>query len=140
MNRAFARTACRAALVVLAVLLFGGCAKNTPIYNIQDSPVPYTISLESMESCILDAGKLQGWKMTQIKPGLIEGVNRIAGGRHVAEVSIPYTATHYSILYKSSVNLKESNGRIHRTYNSLVRKLETSILNNIKAEANLSKQ
>jgi hypothetical protein len=48
-----------------------------------------------------------------------------------AEVRIPYTATSYSINYESSLNLKASNGKIHKNYNRWVHNLDHDIQLNL---------
>jgi len=46
---------------------------------------------------------------------------------HTAIVDIPYSAKSYSILYKSSVNLTEKSGQIHKNYNGWVQNLDQRI-------------
>jgi hypothetical protein len=42
-------------------------------------------------------------------------------------VEIPYSASKYSIVYKSSENLDEADGKIHRNYNGWVQNLDRAI-------------
>ena len=46
---------------------------------------------------------------------------------HSAEVEIPYSTKSYSIVYKSSTNLQEGNGKIHRNYNGWIQNLNRGI-------------
>jgi len=46
---------------------------------------------------------------------------------HQADITIPYSATTYSIRYRDSHNLDYSDGNIHRAYNKWVRKLDRTI-------------
>ena len=59
------------------------------------------------------------------KPGLIVGTLNLR--THTAVVDIPYTTTSYSILYKSSVNLKQEGNTIHSNYNGWVQNLDQAI-------------
>ena len=126
-------------LALTATLALGGCGKTYPIYSVNDFPTPAVTTEKAMQKAILEAGSLNGWEMTVIKPGLIEGVNKWGNGKHAAVVSIPYSATHYSILYKSSVNLKAAKGKIHRTYNRLVQDLDNNIRSRIETDAALAR-
>ncbi|HXS51653.1 MAG TPA: hypothetical protein VN782_03905 [Usitatibacter sp.] len=42
-------------------------------------------------------------------------------------MEIPYSASKYSIVYRSPVNLDEANGQIHRDYNGWVQHLDRTI-------------
>jgi hypothetical protein len=46
---------------------------------------------------------------------------------HTAVVDIFYTATTYSIQYRSSINLDESGGQIHKNYNGWISNLVKGI-------------
>ena len=46
---------------------------------------------------------------------------------HTAVVEIPYSATSYSIRYRSSIDLNEAGGKIHKNYNSWVQNLTHGI-------------
>ena len=46
---------------------------------------------------------------------------------HTAVVEIPYSSSTYSIKYRSSVNLKESGGNIHKNYNGWIQNLTRGI-------------
>lgn len=122
-------------MAVMAALLSTGCSKTTQIYSVNDYPAPQKLSMQEMERCILDAGKITGWQMSAISPGLIEGINRFNGIKHIAVVKITYNTMQYSILYKSSANLKaeKTDGRIHKIYNKKVRHLEQAINNFLRS-------
>jgi hypothetical protein len=51
---------------------------------------------------------------------------------HTAEVEIPYSVTSYSIIYKSSVDLKEKDGQIHKNYNGWIQNLNRGIDTQLK--------
>ena len=52
-------------------------------------------------------------------------------------MSIPYTATSYSINYENSLNLKAADGKIHKNYNRWVNNLDHDIQLNLSAGATL---
>nr|WP_256834309.1 hypothetical protein [Pseudomonas oleovorans] len=49
------------------------------------------------------------------------------GRDHQAEITIPYSASSYSIRYRDSQNLGYKNGKIHRNYNKWIHNLDRSI-------------
>ena len=59
------------------------------------------------------------------KPGLLLATLFIR--KHQAVVEIPYTTSKYSIMYKSSINLDEANGQIHKAYNGWILNLNKGI-------------
>ena len=83
-----------------------------------------------MTGAVLRAGKLQSWRMTVVRPGLIEAMNEWGGGKHNVVVNVIYSTTDYSIKYVSSKNLKKGDGTIHRAYNRVV----TQLYDQIRAE------
>jgi len=114
-----------AALVVLSV---AGCATQ-PIMNVNDSVVATAqgkpASKEQVHAAIVSAGGALGWQMKDGGPDKIVGTLVLRG--HTAVVDIPYSANKYSILYRSSVNLNESGGQIHKNYNGWIQNLSRGI-------------
>ena len=53
---------------------------------------------------------------------------------------IPYNNNYYSIIYLNSVNLKASDGKIHRNYNRWVNNLNVDIQRAIALLGNQSQQ
>lgn len=111
--------------ISIAVAL-GACATK-PILNVSDTPVPSGKSLQASQvrQAIVTAGSALGWKIVDLKPGLLEGTLRLRD--HTAVVEIPYTAAKYSIVFKSGVNLGEKDGQIHKNYNGWVQNLDKGI-------------
>ena len=71
------------------------------------------------------AGAALGWQMKEERPGMLVGTLNLR--KHVAVVSIPYTANSYSVQYRSSVNLDEKDGQIHKNYNGWIQNLTRGI-------------
>jgi hypothetical protein len=66
-----------------------------------------------------------GWKMEKTEPGRIEGT--LQARESTANITIKYDATHYSITYKDSTNMKYEAGNIHFNYNKWIRTLDKRI-------------
>ena len=98
-----------------------------PIQNVNDAAVVSAnpVKLEQVKSAIMIAGTSLGWKMAEVSPGLIQGTLNLR--KHTAIVDIPYSTAKYSIVYKSSINLDEKDGQIHKNYNSWVQNLSKKI-------------
>ena len=98
-----------------------------PIQNVNDAPVVSAnpVQLQQVKPAIMIAGTSLGWKMAEVSPGLIQGTLILR--KHTAIVDIPYSTAKYSIVYKSSINLDEKDGQIHRNYNSWVQNLSKKI-------------
>lgn len=113
---------------VALVLALAACA-GKPIHNVKDSPISTKTGQSPQENqvrqAILTAGVGLGWKIVDVKPGLLEGTLRLR--EHTAVVDIPYTTKNYSIVLKSSTNLGEKDGQIHKNYNSWVQNLDRDI-------------
>ena len=110
------------------VLALAACATK-PILNVKDSQISTkngkTLQASQVRQAILAAGVGLGWKIVDIKPGLLEGTLRLR--EHTAVVDIPYSTSTYSIVFKSGVNMGEKDGQIHKNYNGWVTNLDKGI-------------
>lgn len=114
--------------VILLLGVMVGCAK-VPIRNLEDIPIAIpagrTVSLENVRSSIVKAGVELGWEMKG------EGLNQLLATlnvrEHITVVDIFYTETTYSIKYRSSTNLGEQYGKIHRNYITWISQLSKKI-------------
>jgi len=116
-------------LLLSANLVWAG----KPIQNIEDEVVPPKFdgsprSLEEVRDAIANGCKGKGWRP------VMDGETKITcsilvRGKHYAEVSIPFSATNYSILYANSrvLDYDAERQRIHRNYNGWVLNLNGSI-------------
>lgn len=110
---------------VLAIIgSLAGCARTAPIARI-NSTVEAGHTQVEVKNAILKAGAQRQWIMSEVKSGVIKA--RQQSSKHKAEVQITYTATGYDIKYDSSLNLKASGGKIHKTYNRWVHNLDKDI-------------
>jgi hypothetical protein len=128
--------------VALCVVLIGliGCRGGGQVYQVKDAPVQTAsgkeLSIDDVRKEIVAAGVAAGWQMVASKPGEIIGTLNIRS--HQAVVSIPYSAKHYSILYKDSSNLKydEKAQTIHENYAGWIQRLDGAIRSRLTAAGN----
>jgi hypothetical protein len=113
---------------IAAAILVGACTTQ-PIYNVNDEPITTPsgkhLTSSQVRSAIVTAGSSLGWVIKDQGPGRLLGTLHLR--THTAVVEIPYSASKYSIVYKSSENLDEADGKIHRNYNGWVQNLDRAI-------------
>jgi hypothetical protein len=115
----------------LALAMLIGCRAGGQVYEVKDAPVQTAtgkeLTSEQVQKAIMDAGIKQTWIMTVVKPGEILGEYNVQS--HQIHVSIPYTAKHYSILYKDSSNLRYDPVKrtIHINYAKWIERLDNEI-------------
>jgi hypothetical protein len=117
-----------------AAVALAGC-NTMPIQNVSDAPVVTasgkSLSHDQVRGAIVRAGGALGWQMKD------EGSNMLVGTlhlrKHTAVVEIPYSSRGYSIRYRSSVNLDEKDGQIHKNYNGWIQNLTRGITAQLSA-------
>lgn len=116
-------------VVVLGVVALAGCTTLAPINNVDNVTVSTQatkpLTPDQVRGAIVRAGATLGWVMKDAGPGRLQGTLLLR--THQADVEIPYSASSYSITYKSSVNLQESGGKIHKNYNGWILNLTRGI-------------
>ncbi|MCE9659899.1 MAG: hypothetical protein K8R60_15165 [Burkholderiales bacterium] len=116
-------------VAVAAAAALVGCQTLAPIQNVQNAPVTTVankpLTAEQVRGAIVRAGAALGWIMKDDGPGKLTGTLMLR--THTAVVDIPYSTSAYSITYKSSVDLKEANGKIHQNYNGWITNLTRGI-------------
>jgi hypothetical protein len=129
----------RPVALILCILFVAviGCRGGGQIYNVKDAPIQTATgkqpSMEDVQNAIITAGVGLGWQMAVAKPGEIIGTLNLRS--HQAVVSIPYTTKQYSILYKSSNNLKydAATQTIHENYLAWIQRLDGAIRTRVTA-------
>ncbi len=118
-------------VVVLSVVtmsfLLTACG-GTPIKNVSNSSVSISIDKkEQVKKAIKTAGASLGWIVKEIDENTLEATLMLR--KHVAIITIPYSEKEYSLLYKSSENLKydAKKNTIHKNYNSWITNLDRNI-------------
>jgi len=116
------------AAVVIAAAALAGC-NTMPIQNVSNAPVVTatgkSLSNDQVRAAIVRAGGALGWQMREEGPGMLIGTLNLR--KHTAIVAIPYSSRTYSVEYRSSVNLEEQNGTIHKNYNGWIQNLQQAI-------------
>jgi hypothetical protein len=110
---------------VAATVAQAGCFRCEPILNVTGAvvaaPAGKPLSADQVRASIIRAGAALGWQIREDRPGHLLGTLDLRS--HTAVVEIPYSATSYGIQYKSSIDLHEGDGQIHKNYNGWIRNL-----------------
>jgi type IV pilus biogenesis protein CpaD/CtpE len=116
------------AALVIATAALAGC-NTVPIQNVSEAPVVTAtgkpLTNDQVRTAIIRAGAKLGWQMKDEGPGMLVGTIHLR--KHTAVVAIPYSSRAYSVQYRSSENLEESNGSIHKNYNGWIQNLTRDI-------------
>lgn len=114
--------------VLLVAAAVAGC-NTVPILNVNQAPVVSAagkpLSQAQVRVAIVGVGSALGWQMKDAGPNMVVGTIQLR--KHIAVVEIPYSASNYSIKYKSSEGLDESGGSIHKNYNGWITNLHRGI-------------
>ena len=119
-------------VIATGIIAISICGCGQPIMNLEDYKVPSLDdgspqSIETVKKAILTACKDKGWSPSVVGDGLIEAEIMVRT-RHRALIEIPFSGSHYSIIYKDSHGLGyEKRGKIHRNYNRWVAMLSAAI-------------
>jgi hypothetical protein len=122
------------AAALAAAISMAGC-NSVPIHNVEQQATVSSsgkpLSKDHVRSAIVRAGSALGWQIKDEGPDLLVGTIQLR--KHTAVVSIPYSATTYSIKYRSSENLDEAGGNIHKNYNGWIQNLQRGIATQLAA-------
>jgi hypothetical protein len=118
---------------LLLIIALPPTAIADPIQDFVDQPITTKANGENFtateaQALIIKACTRRKWIPRLAGPGMLS-VSILVRGAHYAEVSIPYSATKYSILYVTSRELDADAKRrkIHRNYNKWVASLNAEI-------------
>ncbi|MBE0474786.1 hypothetical protein [Rhodoferax sp.] len=101
---------------LLSVVGFGAHAQRTlvPIVSFENIPITIattaTLSSSDIKNAFLAAGYEGGWKMLPSDESSLEGTY-VKNNKHTIVVTIRYDAEKYSVLFKSSDNMKQRAAR-----------------------------
>lgn len=113
---------------LVAAFVLAACT-TVPIMNVDNAAVPTVsgkpLTKEQVRAAIIRAGGALGWQMKDEGPDKLVGT--LVLRTHTAVVEIPYSSTNYSIKYRSSIDLNESGGNIHKNYNGWIQNLNRGI-------------
>ena len=122
-------------LAVLAVAISVAGCNTMPIQNVSQAAATNAagkaLTKEQVRGAIIRAGASLGWQMKDEGTDMLVGTLQLR--KHTAVVEIPYTASNYSIKYRSSENLDEKGGNIHKNYNGWIQNLTRGITTQLSA-------
>lgn len=128
---------CTVMAICIIAISISGCGR--PIRNIENSAIPSLndgspMSLEVVKNAILTACEKRGWT-TKVKGGnVIEA--KVIVRRYQASIEIPFSQNSYSIVYKDSHGLGNTNsGKIHKNYNGWIKFLTAAIQQELGARS-----
>lgn len=94
-----------------ACISFTVAAQRTPVPVVDFKDILVSASTatpltaEQVKKAITTAALAERWDVTPVADGVLEATF-VKGGKHTVVVTIPYTADKYSVLYKSSIDMK----------------------------------
>lgn len=74
---------------------------NIPVADATDKPV----TAEQVRTAFIRAGSRRRWEVKPVSEGVLEATY-VKENKHTVVVRIDYTATHYSLTYKDSTNMR----------------------------------
>ena len=125
----------RVTLIALALLSTVSCSSKpmqTPDRTLHDS---IHADRAQMQQAIVKSLVGRGWIVQKITPDLVQAQITVREQYH-AEIDIPYSASHYQIIYRNSSGLDYKDGKIHKNYIRWVRLLDRDIVRDLKDKQN----
>lgn len=104
-------------------------AATQPIYNVEHHAIAFAseqLTLKQIRARIITAATARGWQCQDAGKNCII-CNLMVRQKHQAKIEIRYNQKGFSIQNISSINLNSKDGKIHRSYNRWIQKLENSI-------------
>jgi hypothetical protein len=122
------RNSAKLGALVIAAAALTACT-IVPIQNVSEAPVASAsgrpLSNDQVRAAIVRAGSGLGWQFRDEGPNMLVGTLNLR--THTAVVEVPYNSRTYGVRYRSSVNLNEANGSIHKNYNGWIQNLTRDI-------------
>ena len=125
----------RITLIALALLSTVSCSSK-PMQT-PDRTLHASIHADraQMQQAIVKSLVGRGWTVQKITPDLVQAQITVREQYH-AEIDIPYSASHYQIIYRNSSGLDYKDGKIHKNYIRWVRLLDRDIVRDLKDKQN----
>jgi hypothetical protein len=122
------RHAAKFAALLIAAAALAGCS-TAPILNVSEAPVSArtgkTLTNDQVRTAIVRAGTQLGWEFKDEGPNKLVGTIQLR--THTAVIEVPYSSRSYSVKYRSSMNLDQAGGSIHKNYNGWIQNLTRGI-------------
>ncbi|MFV9655016.1 hypothetical protein ACNFCK_08855 [Pseudomonas sp. NY15366] len=124
-------------LFVLMLVGLAACSRVQPIMTVhQQLPATTTLSDEQLREPLIRALTRAKWTLEEEEANRI--LARIDFRQHSASITIDYAGGRYDIRYRDSHDLDYADGKIHKRYNALVKKLNRVILQEVRIAQNLT--
>ncbi|MGG2395523.1 hypothetical protein ACJRW5_01040 [Pseudomonas sp. SH1-B] len=124
-------------LFVLLLVGLAACSRVQPIMTVhQELPANTTLSDEQLREPLIRALTRARWTLEEEEANRI--LARIDFRQHSASITIDYAGGRYDIRYRDSQDLDYADGKIHKRYNALVKKLNRVILQEVRIAQNLN--
>ncbi len=131
----------RPLLLGLALLGLIACSRIQPIAVVHQqvpADAPAVHSAQALQPALLRALVRGRWTVEEVQPNQV--LARIdLRGEQSASITVDYVDGRYDIRYRDSSELQYADGSIHKRYNSLVKKLDRLIVQEIRLAQDLSR-
>ena len=125
----------RVTLIALALLTTVSCSSKRMLTPDRTLHPSIHADRAQMQQAIVKSLVGRGWTVQKITPELVQAQITVREQFH-AEIDIPYSATHYQIIYRNSSGLDYKDGKIHKNYILWVRLLDRDIVRDLKDNQN----
>ena len=125
----------RVTLIALALLTTVSCSSKRMLTPDRTLHPSIHADRAQMQQAIVKSLVGRGWTVQKITPELVQAQITVREQFH-AEIDIPYSATHYQIIYRNSSGLDYKDGKIHKNYIRWVRLLDRDIVRDLKDKQN----
>lgn len=131
----------RPLLLGLALLGLMACSRIQPIAVVHQqvsTEAPAIQSAQALQPALLRALVRGRWTVEEVQPNQV--LARIdLRDEQSASITVDYVDGRYDIRYRDSKELQYADGSIHKRYNSLVKKLDRLIVQEIRLAQDLSR-
>ena len=125
----------RVTLIALALLTTVSCSSKRMLTPDRTLHPSIHADRAQMQQAIVKSLVGRGWTVQKITPERVQAQITVREQFH-AEIDIPYSATHYQIIYRNSSGLDYKDGKIHKNYIRWVRLLDRDIVRDLKDNQN----
>ena len=125
----------RVTLIALALLTTVSCSSKRMLTPDRTLHPSIHADRAQMQQAIVKSLVGRGWTVQKITPELVQAQITVREQFH-AEIDIPYSATHYQIIYRNSSGLDYKDGKIHKNYIRWVRLVDRDIVRDLKDNQN----
>ena len=125
----------RVTLIALALLTTVSCSSKRMLTPDRTLHPSIHADRAQMQQAIVKSLVGRGWTVQKITPELVQAQITVREQFH-AEIDIPYSASHYQIIYRNSSGLDYKDGKIHKNYIRWVRLLDRDIVRDLKDNQN----